>query len=138
MNTGQVNKLKMYMAVERFLELSLGLLTPLPNFAEAFNSFVSSVADIQRISGQESLNTQELTKSKTEIRKLLLEITEEIAHQLALFAQSSNDQVLAGESDFTGDDPKIRPDLLLVNKGDEHLRTCRTSPLRAFPLICLR
>ncbi len=117
MNTEQEYKIIMYQSVIDFLGSSLELLTPLPNFMNVYRSFMESVEEIQRITEQQSLNEQEVTKVKQELRQSLQMIAEEIAQKLHLLAQSTDDQLLLSDSWFSQTDPNKISDVKLVDRA---------------------
>lgn len=104
MTTNQEIKLNMYLAVRNFVIANEGTTKELPNFAESYTTFISTIGEIQSIAELQKVDKKGLAIAKNKLRKTLSIMAADNSRKLSAFAKFTGDNKLLNETKFTDSD----------------------------------
>ena len=104
MNTKQINKLTMALAVEGICDVNPSVWQSLPAFADAYTDLKARVHNIQALGQSQSQDNSGLTQDKQNSRQTMCDLALPIASAVHAFAVKSKNNQLATQVDFSMSD----------------------------------
>jgi hypothetical protein len=101
MNTKQLNKLTMYLAVEGICDASTTTVQSVPAFAEAYADLQTRVTNIQVFSQNQTQDTRGIAQDKMAARKAMCALALPIANAVHAYAVKTKNNTLAAEVNFS-------------------------------------
>ncbi len=111
MNTKQLNKLTMYLAVEGICDAHPSIWQGLTAFGDTYAEFVACINNIQTLSQSQSQDIKGVALDKKASRKAMCESAHPIAMSVHAFAVKAGNHTLAGTVDFSLSDLMVGRDV---------------------------
>src|SRR5882724_8114304 len=101
MNTKQLNKLTMYLAVKGICDASPAAWQPLAAFADAYTDLKTRVTNIQALSQSQEQDTSGIAQDKQAARAAMCNVALPVAKAVHAYAVKTNNNQLAAQTDFS-------------------------------------
>ncbi len=115
MNSRQKSKLKMYLAVNAFLNANNTIVNTLPNYSESFSAFITGINEIKVFSEEQGFDKSGLSKNKILLKNKLAMLAADTARKLQVYAKFTNNQLLYSEISHTESELKYAGNNELIN-----------------------
>jgi hypothetical protein len=117
MNKAQENKLKMYLAVQKYLENNADKTNTLPNYAETFAQYKNLIQEIQNNKTNQEVNKVGLAKNKNNLKATLAQATYLMSNKVKAFATFNNQTVLLHQVSYSKSELQTSADNTLIDKA---------------------